>query len=65
MATSLYTVGHSTRSSDELIGILRDTEAFAAAIDRLLEWAAHVRVAVMCAEAVPYSCHRRLSSDWA
>jgi uncharacterized protein (DUF488 family) len=42
-----------------------NTEAFAAAIDRLLEWAAHVRVAVMCAEAVPYSCHRRLISDWA
>jgi uncharacterized protein (DUF488 family) len=136
VATSLYTVGHSTRSFEELIEILRahdiagladvrrfpgsrrhphfsrdnlqrslpavgiaytwfealggrrsrpkaappsawrvpafaayadymNTEAFVAAMTSLLDWAAQVPVAVMCAEAVPYSCHRRLISDWA
>jgi uncharacterized protein (DUF488 family) len=42
-----------------------NTEVFAAAMASLLEWAAQVPVAIMCAEAVPYSCHRRLISDWA
>jgi uncharacterized protein (DUF488 family) len=136
VATSLYTVGHSTRSFEELTEILRahhiggvadvrrfpgsrrhphfgrdnlarslpaagiaytwfealggrrsrpkaappsawrvpafaayadymNTEAFVEAMTSLLEWAEHVPVAVMCAEAVPYSCHRRLISDWA
>ena len=41
------------------------TAGFRAAMTRLLEWAARVPVAIMCAEAVPYRCHRRLISDWA
>ncbi|HEX2060574.1 MAG TPA: DUF488 domain-containing protein [Thermoanaerobaculia bacterium] len=37
------------------------TAEFHAAIDRLLD--ADVRTAVMCAEAVPWNCHRNLLSD--
>ncbi|HYV09077.1 MAG TPA: DUF488 domain-containing protein [Thermoplasmata archaeon] len=36
---------------------------FAAAFDRLLELAAGRRTAIMCAEAVPWKCHRSLLSD--
>jgi uncharacterized protein (DUF488 family) len=42
-----------------------DTDAFRTAMAKLIEWAGRVPVAIMCAEAVPYSCHRRLISDWA
>jgi uncharacterized protein (DUF488 family) len=42
-----------------------NTEVFLSAMHKLLAWAARVPVAIMCAEAVPYSCHRRLISDWA
>ena len=36
---------------------------FAAALDRLLRRAAESRTAIMCAEAVPWRCHRRLIAD--
>lgn len=39
------------------------TPAFAAALDDLLDLAAHQRTAIMCAEAVPWRCHRSLISD--
>lgn len=39
------------------------TPAFAAAIASLLEVARQRRVAVMCAEAVPWRCHRSLIAD--
>lgn len=40
------------------------TEAFAVGIQRLLELAARAGpVAIMCAEAVPWRCHRSLVSD--
>jgi len=39
------------------------TAAFAAAIERLAERAEHTRLAVMCAEAVPWRCHRSLIGD--
>lgn len=39
------------------------TPAFDAATDRLLELAAEKRTAVMCAEAVPWRCHRSLVAD--
>lgn len=39
------------------------TPPFAAAIDRLLDDAAERVVAIMCAEAVPWRCHRRLVTD--
>ena len=39
------------------------TAAFAAAIERLAERAQRQRVAVMCAEAVPWRCHRSLIAD--
>ncbi|MGQ0796402.1 MAG: DUF488 domain-containing protein [Methanobacteriota archaeon] len=39
------------------------TPAFRAALDRLLVLAASRRVAVMCAEAVPWRCHRSYLAD--
>ena len=36
---------------------------FAAAVDRLVEWGRDRHVAVMCAEAVPWRCHRSLLAD--
>lgn len=39
------------------------TPEFAAAIDRLIEIAAGRPTAVMCAEAVPWRCHRSLIGD--
>ena len=39
------------------------TPAFAAAIESLAERAQRQRLAVMCAEAVPWRCHRSLIAD--
>ena len=39
------------------------TLAFATALDALLDLAARQRTAIMCAEAVPWRCHRSLISD--
>ncbi len=39
------------------------TEPFARAVDTLAEVAAQRRTATMCAEAVPWRCHRSLISD--
>jgi uncharacterized protein (DUF488 family) len=39
------------------------TAAFAAAIESLAERARRQRLAVMCAEAVPWRCHRSLIAD--
>ncbi|HEY9516138.1 MAG TPA: DUF488 domain-containing protein [Gemmatimonadaceae bacterium] len=39
------------------------TDAFRAALDSLVELARDNRVAIMCAEAVPWRCHRWLISD--
>lgn len=39
------------------------TEAFRAALDRLVTLAKERRAAIMCAEAVPWRCHRGLLSD--
>ena len=41
------------------------TDEFKVAIRQLLTSSATLTTAVMCAEAVPYRCHRRLISDWA
>jgi uncharacterized protein (DUF488 family) len=40
-----------------------DAPAFRAALDRLLRRAAGSRTAILCAEAVPWRCHRRLIAD--
>jgi len=40
-----------------------DTDAFQAALGRLIAHAAQSRAAVMCAEAVPWRCHRQLIAD--
>lgn len=39
------------------------TEAFDAAIDRLVELAGEKTTAIMCAEAVPWRCHRSMIAD--
>ena len=39
------------------------TNAFAAGLERLLDLAREGRVALMCAEAVPWRCHRSLIAD--
>src|SRR6185437_6710372 len=39
------------------------TREFAQAMDRLIAEAAKKRVAIMCAEAVPWRCHRSLIAD--
>lgn len=39
------------------------TEAFASAIDRLIAEAKETRACIMCAEAVPWRCHRNLVAD--
>jgi uncharacterized protein (DUF488 family) len=41
-----------------------ETPEFRSGIDALLERAGERRTAVLCAEAWPYGCHRRLVSDW-
>jgi len=39
------------------------TEAFTAAVDQLIALASSARTAIMCAEAVPWRCHRSLIAD--
>jgi uncharacterized protein (DUF488 family) len=39
------------------------TPEFAAAIDRLIELGGRKQTAIMCAEAVPWRCHRSLVAD--
>lgn len=40
------------------------SDEFAAALDKLLEWSSERRVAIMCAEAVWWRCHRRIIADY-
>jgi uncharacterized protein (DUF488 family) len=40
-----------------------ETPEFQAALDRLIHRAQHQTVVILCAEAVPWRCHRRLISD--
>lgn len=40
-----------------------DTREFRAALDRLIQRASGRLAAIMCAEAVPWRCHRQLISD--
>ena len=39
------------------------TESFQHALGQLIEMSTHKRVAIMCAEAVPWRCHRSLVAD--
>ncbi len=39
------------------------TREFAAELERLIERSRHGRIALMCAEAVPWRCHRSLIAD--
>jgi uncharacterized protein (DUF488 family) len=41
-----------------------DGAEFAAAAAELVEWARGARTAILCAEARPEQCHRRLIADW-
>lgn len=40
------------------------TEEFRDAVERVLKEARNTRAAVMCAEAKPEDCHRRILADW-
>jgi uncharacterized protein (DUF488 family) len=40
-----------------------ETDEFKRSLDRVISRAAHKRVALMCAEAVPWRCHRSLIAD--
>lgn len=40
-----------------------ETPAFQAALEVVIAEAAQVRIALMCAEALPWRCHRRLIAD--
>jgi uncharacterized protein (DUF488 family) len=40
-----------------------ETDEFQNALDVLMEWAGEARTAGMCAEALPFRCHRQLLSD--
>jgi hypothetical protein len=40
-----------------------ETQAFGAALDLVIARAAEETVTLMCAEAVPWRCHRRLIAD--
>jgi uncharacterized protein (DUF488 family) len=40
-----------------------DSQGFRAALERLIAEAARRRTAILCAEAVPWRCHRRLIAD--
>jgi uncharacterized protein (DUF488 family) len=39
------------------------TVGFSAGIDQLVEWIPHNRIALMCAEVLPWRCHRSLIGD--
>lgn len=39
------------------------TDSFAAAVDELITYAEHQPTAIMCAEAVPWRCHRSMVGD--
>jgi uncharacterized protein (DUF488 family) len=39
------------------------TAEFKAAVERLIEWSKDEQLALMCAEAVPWRCHRSLIAD--
>jgi uncharacterized protein (DUF488 family) len=39
------------------------TPEFAQHLKALIEWAAHAQTVIMCAEAVPWRCHRSLIAD--
>ena len=39
------------------------TESFWSALEQLIKGASHVHTAIMCAEAVPWRCHRSLIAD--
>jgi uncharacterized protein (DUF488 family) len=41
----------------------KDSPAFAEALDGLIDISRHKRAAIMCAEAVPWRCHRSLVAD--
>ena len=41
-----------------------ETEAFSAGIERLLTLASDGRVAIMCAERLPWQCHRFMIADY-
>ena len=41
-----------------------ESEEFRAGIERLLGWVSHDRVVIMCAERLPWQCHRFMIADY-
>jgi uncharacterized protein (DUF488 family) len=71
---TIFTIGHSTRPIDEFIhqltahGVQRfidymQTREFEESLERCVELVREKRIALMCAESVPWRCHRSLIAD--
>lgn len=71
---ALFTVGHSNRRLEDFLALLgahgirnladyMDTAEFRAGLDGLLALRAEGPTAVLCAEALPWRCHRNLVAD--
>jgi uncharacterized protein (DUF488 family) len=67
--TTIWTIGHSTRSIEEFLGLLRgyadymSSPEFAQGLGQLIQLASQARTAVMCAEALWWRCHRAMIAD--
>lgn len=53
----VFTIGHSTRPIEDFVRLLRSQGVTRVALAR------DERIALMCAEAVPWRCHRSLIAD--
>ncbi len=51
---------HYDAEGHALYGLMAEDETFTAAVDRLISGAARHRIALLCSEGDPQSCHRRL-----
>lgn len=64
---TIFTIGHSTRSLEEFLGLLKahkvKSPEFNRAVDELVERSQNDDLVIMCAEAVPWRCHRSLIGD--
>ncbi len=67
---TIYTLGHSTRTLEELLDSRRayadymDLAAFQTAAAQLVRLATGAPLAILCAERLPECCHRSLIADY-
>jgi uncharacterized protein (DUF488 family) len=64
MTPPFFTIGHSARSLAELIELLRNAGVKVAGLQTLRTLGHTRRLAIMCAEAVWWRCHRRIIADY-